>query len=151
MSKKYLVISLMTILVLFVSACGTTPAEPTTAPEGPVVTEAPVVATEPPAPAEPKFLRFSGGANDIETLDTALSSQGNSIQFVETTSLGPVRQNETSAEMELAFATSYETSADGKTLTFKLMENVPWVSYNADSGKVEEVLGCDGKPRIVTA
>jgi oligopeptide transport system substrate-binding protein len=150
MSKKYLVISLMTILVLFVSACGTTPAEPTTAPEGPVVTEAPV-ATEPPAPAEPKFLRFSGGANDITTLDTALSSQGNSIQFVETTSLGPVRQNETTAEMELAFAKSYETSADGKTLTFKLLENVPWVRFNAESGKVEEVLGCDGKPRIVTA
>jgi len=150
MSKKYLVISLLTIFVLFVSACGTTPAEPTTAPEGPVVTEAPVP-TEPPAPAEPKYLRFSGGSSDIPTIDPSLSDQGSSIQIAETLSLGPVRQNELTAEMELAFAKSYEIAEDGKVITFKLLENVPWVRFNAESGKVEEVLGCDGKPRYVTA
>ena len=158
-NKKLIVFSLMTILVLLMSACGpaaTTPAPsvPPAQPAQPAATEVPTkpAATEvPPTPAEPKILRFSGGSSDITTIDTALSSQGNSIQFVETTSLGPVRQNETTANMELAFAKSYDVSADGKTITFKLLENVPWVHYNATSGKVEEVLGCDKKPRMVTA
>ena len=147
----------MTIFVLLLSACGPAATATTEAPPAqPAVTEeapAQPTATEevPPTPAEPKIVRFADGSSDIPTLDPSLSDQTNSIQFVESTSLGPVRQNETTANIELAFAKSYETSADGKTITFKLLENIPWVHYNAASGKVEEVLGCDGKPRFVTA
>jgi len=157
-NNKWTVFSLMTIFVLLISACApaATPTEapPAVQPAAPAATEAPAqpAATEvPPAPAEPKILRFSAGPSDISTIDPSLSDQGNSIQFAEATGLGLVRQNETTAQMELAFAKSYEISADGTTITFKLMENVPWVKYNADSGKVEQVMGCDSKPRMVTA
>lgn len=153
MSKRYLAISLVTIFVLIVSGCASQapatsapteePAEPTE-----VVTDAP---TEPPAPAEPKILRLSGGASDYGTIDPSLATQSAEIQIAETTSLGVVRQNETTAEIELAMATGYEVSDDGLTYTVHLMGGVPWVRYNADSAQVEVVKDCQGADRNVTA
>jgi oligopeptide transport system substrate-binding protein len=67
------------------------------------------------------------------------------------TTLGVVRQNETTAEIEPAMATSYDVSSDGLTYTVHLMPNVPWVHYNADSGQVEVVKDCSGNDRNVTA
>jgi oligopeptide transport system substrate-binding protein len=153
MSKRYLALSLITVFVLLVAAC--TPQVPATSP----ATEAPSqptqaateVPTEPPAPAEPKILRLSGGASDFGTIDPSLATQSAEIQIAETTSLGVVRQNETTAEIELAMATGYEVSDDGLTYTIHLMKDVPWTHYNADSGKVEVVKDCAGKDRMVTA
>ncbi len=48
-------------------------------------------------------------------------------------------------------ATAYEVSDDGLTYTVHLMEGVPWVRYNADTGQVEAVKDCSGKDRTVTA
>ncbi|HKY54598.1 MAG TPA: peptide ABC transporter substrate-binding protein [Anaerolineales bacterium] len=156
MSKRYLAISLLTVLFLFVSAC----APQATATTAPVGTEEPAQpeptqpatepATEPPA-AEPKILRLSGGADDFGTIDPSLATQSAEIQIAETTSLGVVRQNETTAEIELAMATGYEVSEDGLTYTVDLMEGVPWVHYNADTGQVEVVKDCQGNDRTVTA
>src|SRR5512133_623981 len=155
MSKRYLAFSLMTMFVLLVSACA--PSAPaTSAPTEPpaAATQAP---TEPPAPTdtapppEPKILRLSGGASDYGTIDPSLATQSAEIQIAETTSLGVVRQNETTAELELAMATGYELSDDGLTYTVHLMPGVPWVHYNADSGQVEVVKDCNGKDRTVTA
>jgi oligopeptide transport system substrate-binding protein len=153
MSKRYLAISLVTIFVLLIAACAPqapatsapteAPSEPTQAP-----TEAP---TEPPAPAEPKILRLSGGASDYGTIDPSLATQSAEIQIIESTSLGVVRQNETTAEIELAMATSYDVSDDGLTYTVHLMQGVPWVHYNADTGQVEVVKDCQGNDRTVTA
>jgi oligopeptide transport system substrate-binding protein len=157
-NKKWIVVSLVTIVVMLISACSpavATPAAPAQPTEASVQATAapaePTASEVPPTPAEPKILRLSDGASDIPTLDPSLSDQTSSIQFIESTLLGLVRQNETTANMELSFAKSYDISADGKTITFKLMENVPWVHFNATSGKVEEVNGCDGKPRMVSA
>ncbi len=117
----------------------------------------PAVATQPPVPTdtapppEPKILRLSGGASDYGTIDPSLATQSAEIQIAETTSLGVVRQNETTAEIELSMATGYDISADGLTYTIKLMPGVPWVHYNADSGQVEVVKDCQGKDRTVTA
>jgi oligopeptide transport system substrate-binding protein len=158
MSKRYLAISLITIFVLLIAACAPQapatsapateePAEPTQA-----ATEAPTeVATEPPASTEPKVLRLSGGASDFGTIDPALATQSAEIQIAETTSLGVVRQNETTAEIELAMATGYEVSEDGLTYSVDIMDNVPWVRYNAETGQVEVVKDCQGNDRMVTA
>ena len=159
MSKRYLVLSLITVLVLIMAACapqapatsepatsapGTDePAEPTQAP-----TDA---ATEPPAATEPKVLRLAPLASDYGTIDPALATQSAEIQIVESTSLGVVRQNETTAEIELALATGYEVSDDGLTYTVDIMEGVPWVHYNEETGQVEVVQDCQGNDRTVTA
>ena len=155
MSKRYLAISLVTIFVLFAAACAPqVPATqaPATEPPTEPATEAPTEApTEPPAPAEPKVLRLSGGASDYGTIDPSLATQSAEIQIAETTSLGVVRQNETTAEIEPAMATGYEVSDDGLTYTVHIMQGVPWVHYNADSGQVEVVKDCQGNDRTVTA
>lgn len=152
MSKRYLALSLLTIFVLLITAC-TQPApatadEPSETEPTQAATDAP---TEPPASAEPKILRLAPLASDFGTIDPALATQSAEIQIAETTSLGVVRQNETTAEIELAMATGYEVSDDGLTYTIHLMENVPWVHYNADSGQVEVVKDCQGNDRMVTA
>ena len=158
MSKRYLVLSLMTVFVLLVAACSpqapATSAPATEAPAEPTqaATEEPTeVATEPPAPAEPKILRLSGGASDFGTIDPALATQSAEIQIAETTSLGVVRQNETTGEIELAMATGYEVSDDGLTYTVDIMEGVPWVHFNAETGQVETVKDCQSNDRMVTA
>jgi oligopeptide transport system substrate-binding protein len=152
MSKRYLALSLLTIFVLLITACTqqapATADEPSETEPTRAATDAP---TEPPAPAEPKILRLAPLASDFGTIDPALATQSAEIQIAETTSLGVVRQNETTAEIELAMATGYEVSDDGLTYTIHLMENVPWVHYNADSGQVEVVKDCQGNDRMVTA
>src|SRR5687767_7446153 len=156
MSKRYLAMSLVTIFVLLISACAPQ-ATATTAPVGeePSGPEPTQAATEPPAtepPAvEPKILRLSGGADDFGTIDPSLATQSAEIQIAETTSLGVVRQNETTAEIELAMATGYEVSDDGLTYTVDIMEGVPWVHFNAETGQVETVKDCQGDDRMVTA
>ena len=116
MSKRFLTISLVTIFVLLTSACAPqATAMPPAGTEPPAATDAPTdepteVSTEPPAPAEAKVLRLSGGASDFGTIDPSLATQSAEIQIVESTSLGVVRQNETTAEIELAMATGYEVS-----------------------------------------
>ena len=135
MQKKYISFTLLTVFVLLASSCGgnapaTSAPQPT---EATVATQAPTEApTEAPtaAPAEPKILRFSGGASDFGTIDPSLATQSAEIQIIESTSLGVVRQNETTANIENAFATSYDVSSDGLTYTIKLMHDVPWVHYN---------------------
>lgn len=157
MSKLYFALSLMTVFVLLIAACSSQapatsapateppfePTQVTTEPATEVPTEAPV--------AEPKVLRLSGGASDFGTIDPALATQSAEIQIAETTSLGVVRQNETTAEIELAMATDYQVSDDGLTYTVDIMNDVPWVHYNADTDEVEVVKDCQGNDRMVTA
>ena len=155
MSKRYLAFSVVTMFVLIISACA--PSAPATSAPTEPSTVATEPATQPPVPTdtapppEPKILRLSGGASDFGTIDPSLATQSAEIQIAETTSLGVVRQNETTAEIELSMATGYDLSADGLTYTIKLMQGVPWVHYNADSGQVEVVKDCQGKDRTVTA
>ena len=159
MSKRYLALSLVTMFVLLITACApqvpaTQPPAATEAPSEPTqeATEAPTQApTEAPASTEPKILRLPGGASDYGTIDPSLATQSPEIQIVESTSLGVVRQNETTAEIETAMATGYEVSDDGLTYTVHIMQGVPWVHFNADSGKVEVVKDCQGNDRTVTA
>jgi oligopeptide transport system substrate-binding protein len=153
MSKKYLALSLIMIMALL-AACAPQVAAtsaPQTEPPAEATEAATEAMTEPPVSAEPKILRLSGGASDFGTIDPSLATQSAEIQIAETTSLGVVRQNETTAEIELAMATGYQVSEDGLTYTVDIMEGVPWVHYNADTGQVEVVQDCQGNDRMVTA
>ena len=119
-----------------------------------VVVATPAPTAAPPKPAGPKVLRLAWGPGDIPTIDTALAVDVISIQIIEEATVGLVRQNETNAQVEPGMATKWDISSDGKTYTFKIRNDVPWVRW--DGKKVAKVQTCpdkDGKTkdRLVTA
>ena len=163
MSRKTTVwaLSVLTLLSLVVTACG----GPAPTPQVVVQTAPPqvqtAVVTAPPAvqtvvvtaapPAGPKTLRLNMGFGDIPTIDPALSTDTSSVQIVEETTVGLTRQNEETASLEPGMAESWEFSPDGKKITFKVRQGVPWVRYNPLTKQVEKVVDEEGKDRIVTA
>jgi oligopeptide transport system substrate-binding protein len=131
-----------------------------------VVTSAPtikeVVLTPTPVPEQPKpagaktLVVNSGGVGDVPTIDPAKSTDTTSVQIVDETTVGLTRQNEVSTAVEPGIATKWEASADGKTYTFHLRNDVPWVKWDNVKGEVVKVQACpdaDGKTadRMVTA
>jgi oligopeptide transport system substrate-binding protein len=114
------------------------------------------VEVEVPVPAEPeapqgKILLLTGGASDIPSLDPPHVTQAIEIQIVGATMMGLVRQNTETADLENGMAASYELSEDGLTYTVTLLDNVPWVKWDANNNEVVEVQNCDGETRYVTA
>jgi oligopeptide transport system substrate-binding protein len=104
------------------------------------------------APAGPKVLHLNtGGSGDVPTNDPSLASDTTSVQIIEETTVGLTRQNEVTTNVEPGMATSWDVSQDGKTYTFHLRTDVPWVKYDSASGQVVKVQDCDGKDRMVTA
>jgi len=90
----------------------------------------------------------------VPTIDPPFAVDMSSIQIVEDTTVGLVRQNPANAQVELGMATKWDVSADGKVYTFKIRGDVPWVRW--DGKKVAKVQTCpdkDGKTkdRLVTA
>lgn len=119
-----------------------------------VVTVKETIEVAVPAPDEEvgkKILKLTGGASDIPSIDPSHATQVIEIQVIGSTSIGLVRQNEMTAEIEKGLATSYDDSPDGLEYTFQLMENVPWVKWDANLGEVVKVQACDGTDRLVTA
>lgn len=104
-----------------------------------------------PVPGKPaaKVLRLAWGPGDIPTIDPALATDVISVQIIEETTVGLVRQNEVTAAIEPGMATSWDVSSDGLVYSFRLRDDVPWVRY--DGTKVVKVQDCEGKDRIVTA
>ncbi len=94
-------------------------------------------------------LNYTGG--DVPTIDQALSSDMIGGQIEDELTVGLMRQNEQTGSLDLGMATEYSVSDDGLTYTFKLMQNVPWVTYNTETSAVEEVKDCSGNVRMVNA
>jgi len=88
---------------------------------------------------------------DPETLDPNLAQDSESLSIIQEMFVGLAIQDPTTANLVPGIASSWDVSADGKTFTFHLMQNIPWVHYNADSGQVEEVKDDSGNVRYVTA
>lgn len=110
-----------------------------------------IILTVPAAAQDGNFYRRYFTAGDIPSIDQALVTDQIGIQLADELTVGLVRQRETDGEIVNGMATSYTISDDGRVYTFKLLEGVPWVRYNADTDAVEEVLDCDGNVRMVTA
>jgi len=98
-----------------------------------------------------KIITYNLGQGDIPTIDPSLSTDSNSIQVVQHVTVGVTRQNEETAAVEKGVATDWTTSDDGKTVTFTLRDDIPWVRYDAEKGEVVKVQDCDGNDRMVTA
>lgn len=96
-------------------------------------------------------LHLNMGPSDIPTLDPSLATDTSSVQILRETMPGLTDVDEVTIELEAVMATSWDLSDDGLVYTFHLLEDVPWVQYNTDSGEVEQVLDADGNVRIVTA
>ncbi len=88
---------------------------------------------------------------DIETIDPGLAEASSHIEVINQIFLGLTSQNVINGESELGLATSFEVSDDGKIYTFQMLENVPWVRYNAETDAVEEIKDENGNTRYVTA
>jgi oligopeptide transport system substrate-binding protein len=88
---------------------------------------------------------------DLETIDPGRSETSSSIEVVNQLFVGLTAQNVATGGSVLGLAESYDVSEDGKTFTFKMRQDVPWVRYNADSGAVEELKDDAGNVRFVNA
>lgn len=102
---------------------------------------------------EPKVLTTGLGmvGGDLPTIDPGLAETSSSIEVINQIFVGLTAQDVTTGDPQLGLAESMEVSEDGLTFTFHMMQNVPWVRYNADTGEVEQVLDDSGNPRLVTA
>lgn len=157
---SWILISVLMISAMLLSACQPA-AAPVVQKETVIVTTEPQIIKEtviptsaaPAAPAAPteKIVRMSLGSTDVPSIDPSHAQGVDEIQVIEATSLGLVRQNEVTAEIEKAMATDYTISADGMTYTFTIRDDVPWVKWDANKNQVVKVQDCNGKDRMVTA
>jgi oligopeptide transport system substrate-binding protein len=153
-SKAFAVIALFAVASMVLAACGTP--TPQTVVQTVIVAGTPQVIEVTPTPgpvaAGPKVLRYGNFlSGDVPTIDPALTTDTSSVQIVEETSVGVSRQNEVTSNLEPGMATKWDVSADGLTYTFHLRTDVPWVKYDAASGKVVKVQDANGKDVMVTA
>ncbi len=128
--------------------------EPVAAVTEEAAAEEPVAAVaEEPAPY--KILTWNIAETDIPTIDPTISTDTSSNQVGQSIYAGIYNQNEETAEFENGVAIDTvkgEVAEDGTiTYTYTLRTDIPWVRYNAETGAVEEVLGCDDEVRYVTA
>jgi oligopeptide transport system substrate-binding protein len=96
-------------------------------------------------------LNMVGG--DVPTLDPNVAETSSSIDIINQIFVGLTAQDVTTAETIPGIATdwSVETTDEGAVYTFNLRNDIPWVRYNTDSGAVEQIMGEDGNPLMVTA
>jgi oligopeptide transport system substrate-binding protein len=98
-----------------------------------------------------KVLVTAYGVGDPRSIDPQQAIDTRDLTLVTQLFPGVTWQNEETKEVEPGMAASWDISEDGLVFTFHLLEQVPWVHYNADSGEVEQLLDESGNPRYVTA
>jgi oligopeptide transport system substrate-binding protein len=160
MHKKGIVlVSLFVLASMLLGACQQTPAAtPETIIQTVIVEGTPQVieVTATPGPQEseaagPKVLYTHLGPGDVPTIDPAVAEDNASIQIVEESFVGLTRLDEENIAVIPGLAENWEASDDNLTYTFNLRQDVPWVRYNGSTEAVEQVLDCDGNPRMVNA
>lgn len=96
-------------------------------------------------------IQLSGGPGDPQSIDPQQGINMRDWYLLNLLFPGLVSLDEESNQLEPGFVHSWEVSDDGLTTTFHLIEGIPWVRYNAETGEVEQVMDDMGNPRIVTA
>jgi len=148
-----LVLAIVALLVPVVAGCAA-PAPTAQAPAGtPQVVEKLVTPTPAPTakPKRPNVIRANFGVGDVPTLDPGVAEDTSSITVIEECFVGLTRLDEVTNELHPGMATKWDVSADGKTYTFHLRTDVPWVKYDGAKKQVVKVQDCKGKDRMVTA
>lgn len=97
------------------------------------------------------YIASSTTGDDIPTLDPSLAESSDAIQALHGMYIGLTILNETTVAVEPGMATDWEVSEDGMVYTFNLLQDIPWVIYDADAGEVVQVTDENGDVRMVTA
>jgi oligopeptide transport system substrate-binding protein len=97
-----------------------------------------------------KVLRTAYLPGDV-ILDPSLGTWVNEIQLVNEMFTGLTTLNELTVEVETGISSDWTVSDDGLTYTFNLINNIPWVRYDAEQGAVVQVTDDSGNPRLVNA
>lgn len=103
------------------------------------------------AQGDPKVLVTAYGTGDPRSIDPQLAIDTRDMTMVTQLFPGLTWLNEDTRDVELSMAASYDVSEDGTVHTFHLLEQVPWVRYNTETGAVEQLLDESGNSRYVTA
>ena len=102
-------------------------------------------------PAEETLYSALFAEGDVPTLDPSVAEDTTSIQIDKELFIGLTHLNEETGAVNPGMAKSWDMSDDGLVYTFHLRDDVSWVRYNPESGKVEQVTDDNGKVRMVTA
>jgi peptide/nickel transport system substrate-binding protein len=124
MKRNYLILSTLLVFAVLVTACApaATPAPSTEPPAA--ATEAPAPTAVPPEPAAPKVLKIANTAN-ITTWDPVASFSTEAAYLANSyEQLLRINPPDAAEKFTPLLAKSWESSADGKTWTFHLRENV---------------------------
>ncbi len=158
-SKLFVLAGLLIVVSMILGAC-----QPAAVPTPETIIQTVIVEGTPqvqiitatPAPVveevEMKTITLNMGPGDIPTIDPSLGTDTSSIQIAIETFVGLTRQHEVTNLVEPGMATEWSSvvNDDGtETITFTLRDDITWVRYNGS--EVEQVLDCEGNPRVVNA
>jgi len=140
-----LVVTCISLFMLVACASATPTGTPTALP----VQSVPVVATVVPSPTPLRSPRPNALAanlpGDVVSLDPANATDPSSLAVIDQVFVPLVRLDETTNEPRPGMATTWTVSADGKTYTFKLRGDVPWVKFDAAKQQIVQVQTCPDK------
>ncbi|MCP4399825.1 MAG: hypothetical protein GY801_21290 [bacterium] len=85
------------------------------------------------------------------TLDPSLAEYDNSFTQIKNLFVGLTRIDFNSGEVLPALAREWSVSDDGLEWTFVLRDDIPWLSYDSESGQTAQVTDFNGHPRFVSA
>lgn len=98
-----------------------------------------------------KVLRFAAGPGDPRSIDPQQAIDTRDWYLLNVMFPALTTLDEESGQIESGIVTGWEVSDDGLVYTFHIIQDVPWVRYNADTESVEQVLDANGEPRLLTA
>ena len=141
------------VVTSFINAC--TPGETVeTEVSLPLPSVTPVSTTVPTPEMESVFspIIYRGSSTtDIPTLDPQVASDSVSITYLENLFVNLTNYDLETSEVVPEAATSWEISPDGKTYTFHLRTDIPWVWHNPVTGETIQDVDGEGELRFVTA
>ena len=121
--------------------------------EGELVVETVIVEVEPEAAMKPVTLNFNF-STEPPTLDPALTTDNISVMITGSLFGGLTNLDPVTNEPLPWLATEWEAGEDtdgNATFTFKMRDDVPWVSYDPFTGETTQVVDAEGNPRFVNA